>query len=121
MSNIVSTHNRPQRSCEGYVFTRVCHSVHRGVPGPGGMPVLGGSAPGGGGGCLVPGVSDPGGVCYRGGVVSQHALRQTPPRERRLLPRTRYASHRNAFLLLFFKLNNAHFNLASLNLWSSNV
>ena len=21
---------RPQRSCEGYVFTRVCHSVHRG-------------------------------------------------------------------------------------------
>ena len=22
---------RPQRSCEGYVFTPVCHSVHRGV------------------------------------------------------------------------------------------
>ena len=21
---------RPQRSCEGYVFTRVCHSVHKG-------------------------------------------------------------------------------------------
>ena len=51
---------RPQRSCEGYVFTRVCHSVHGGVPGPGGVP---GSR----------------GVCSRGGVVSQHALRQTPP------------------------------------------
>ena len=23
-------HYRPQRSCEGYVFTPVCHSVHRG-------------------------------------------------------------------------------------------
>ena len=22
--------NRPQRSCEGYIFTPVCHSVHRG-------------------------------------------------------------------------------------------
>ena len=26
-----SYHYCPQRSCEGYVFTRVCHSVHRGV------------------------------------------------------------------------------------------
>ena len=24
-------HYRPQRSCEGYVFTPVCHSVHGGV------------------------------------------------------------------------------------------
>ena len=47
--------------CEGYVFTPVSHSVHRGggvpglrgvcsrgVPGPGGVPGLGASAPGGG-------------------------------------------------------------------------
>ena len=27
----VNDNYRPQRSCEGYVFTPVCHSVHRGV------------------------------------------------------------------------------------------
>ena len=52
---------RPQRSCEGYVFTGVRLSTG------------GGSARGG----LVPGP---------GGLISQHALRQTPtPRERWLL------------------------------------
>ena len=61
----------------------------RGIPGPGGGGLPG---PGGGGVCSR-------GVCSRGyllrgvsapGVVSQHALRQTPPhpRERRLLLRT---------------------------------
>ena len=59
------------------------------MPGPGGLSALGGvSAPGGvsalGGvcslGCLVLGVSALGGVCSRD-VVSQHALRQTPPCE----------------------------------------
>ena len=35
---------------QGYIFTGVCDSVNRGVP----APVLGVSAPGGGG-CLVPG------------------------------------------------------------------
>ena len=54
-----SCNHRPQRSCEGYVFTRVCHSVH-------------------GGGCLVLGGLLRGGL-LQGGVASQHALRQTPP------------------------------------------
>ena len=76
---------RPQRSCEGYVFTGVCLSTG-GVPGPGGVPVPGGSASGG---CLLPGrVPAPDGCLVWGfGLVSQHALRQTP-RERRLLLRT---------------------------------
>ena len=49
---------RPQRSCEGYVFTHVCHSVHeggawsQGVPGPGG--------------CLVPGGLLRGRACFGG-------------------------------------------------------
>ena len=33
------------------------------------------------GGGLIRGVPGPRGVCSRGGVVSQHALRQTPPGE----------------------------------------
>ena len=44
--------------CEGYVFTPVCHSVHRGsVPGPGGVWSWGVPGPGGFGprGCLVRG------------------------------------------------------------------
>ena len=49
---------RPQRNCEGYVFTGVCLSMG-GYLVPGGLLL---------GGCLVP-----------GGLVSQHALRQTPP------------------------------------------
>ena len=70
---------RPQRSCEGYVLTRVCHSVHGGEGGgcypsmhcrwyPS-MPFSGGSAAGGGsasGGCLLRGVAAPGGVCSGG-------------------------------------------------------
>ena len=46
------------------------------------------------GGCLLPGgvpgpggVSAPGGVPGPGGLVSQHALRHTPPQERQLLLR----------------------------------
>ena len=53
--------------CEGYVFTRVCHSVHRGgcawsrgVPGSGGCLLPGG--------CLVPG-GVPGGWGGGGGLV----------------------------------------------------
>ena len=70
---------RPRRSCEGYVFTRVCLSTGGDVPGPGKV-CSGGGVPGAGGlllgRCLVPG----------GGLVSQHALRQAPlPQERRLL------------------------------------
>ena len=62
---------RPQRSCEGYVFTVVCLSTG-GLYGPGGFTWSEG-------GCMVPG-----GAPGRGGLVSRHALRQTP-RERRLL------------------------------------
>ena len=29
--HVPNNYYRPQRSCEGYVFTRFCHSVHRGV------------------------------------------------------------------------------------------
>ena len=71
-----------------------------GVPGPGGVPgprgclLQGEGVPGLGGAwswrvCLVPGRCLPQGVPGLGGLVSQHALRQTPPpRERRLLLRT---------------------------------
>ena len=61
---------------EGNVFTGVCDSVHGGFPGgmpgsgrvtgPGVVPGLGGSAPGG---CLLLGVPGPGGVCSRGGCL----------------------------------------------------
>ena len=65
---------RPQRSCEGYVFTHVCHSVHeggawsQGVPGPGGCLVPGGVCSGGGllGGCLLRG-----GACSRGSALGE--------------------------------------------------
>ena len=88
---------RQQRSCEGYVFTGVCLStggglLQAGVPGPGGCLVPGegsasGGMPGPGGGVCSSGVPGPGGSAPRGvpgpgwGVVSQHALRQTPPGE----------------------------------------
>ena len=52
----VATFYRPQRSCEGYVFTGVCLST---------------------GGCLVSVYR--GGCLVPGGLVSQHALRQNPP------------------------------------------
>ena len=75
---------RPQRSCgQGYVFTRVCHSVNRGGVCSWGVSALGGVCSGGclfpGGvsalrGCLLPGGVCLGGVCSRGclppGVVS---------------------------------------------------
>ena len=73
--NFLGNFYRPQRSREGYVFTRVCLST-------GGVLVPGG--------CLVLGGVWSRRVCSRGrGLVSKHALRQTPPpRERRLLLRT---------------------------------
>ena len=68
--------------CEGYDFTRVCHSVHgEGAPGLGGMPGPGGVVPGPGGawsrgvpgprGCLLWGVPGPRGVFTQGGAWSQ--------------------------------------------------
>ena len=72
----------PQRSCEGYVFTRVCDSVHRGVCYPSMHCRWHPSMP-----CSrSPGRVCSGGVCsggcllQEGGlvVVSQSALRQTP-------------------------------------------
>ena len=65
--------------CEGYVFTRVCHSVHRGVSRPRPrVEVGGGSGWGEGVQAHTRGVQE-------GGGVSQHALRQTPPSRRLLL------------------------------------
>ena len=97
--------------CEGYVFTRVCHSVHRGAvfiamhcrwyPS---MPCrFPGSHPGGELRGLARGVSRPtpggspghtqgGHQAHTQGAVSLHALRQT-------VRDTRYASYWNAFLL----------------------
>ena len=56
---------RPQTKFgQGNIFAPVCHSVHRGVPGPkgvsatGGVCSWGGLVPGGGG--LLPGGSGPG-------------------------------------------------------------
>ena len=82
----------PQRSCKGYVFTGVYDSVNRGgegVPGPRrgvhgpgvGCLVLGGVWLWGGAWSRgrVPGPR--GGVPGPGGLVFQHALRQTPLRE----------------------------------------
>ena len=54
--NIAANYYCPQRSCEGYVFTCVCDSVHRG----GAIPAC--LAAGLQGGCLVLGVPGPGGV-----------------------------------------------------------
>ena len=88
-------------ACEGYVFTRICHSVHRGRGAPGPHPVgrlrgLAGGSPGPHPRGRLRGL--PQGVCRpttgmggglqahtrRGRDVSQHALRQTPL-SRRLL------------------------------------
>ena len=106
---------RPQRSCEGYVFTGVCLSTgggawswgvcSRGVPGPGGMSAGGGCLvlgwcllPGGAwswrvcsGGCLVLGGSAPGGGCLVPGGAWWR-----PPRDGYCCGR--YASFWNAFL-----------------------
>ena len=96
--------------CEGYVFTPVCHSVHRagcqGLGGGWGVSLWGGVSrprPKGRLGDLAGGgvVSRPrpGGSPGTGGV-SQHALRQKPP------PADgyccgRYVSYSNAFLFVF--------------------
>ena len=87
--------------------------VPGGVPGPGGVCSWGVSALGG----LLKGVPGPAGVCSggvsglggylvpvgpgQGGLVSQHALRQTPSPERDGYCCGRYASYWNAFLLCF--------------------
>ena len=63
--------------CEGYVFTRVCHSVHTGVSRPRPRVEVGGSGWGG--------VQAHTRGVRGGGGVSQHALRQTPPSRRLLL------------------------------------
>ena len=69
----------------------------RGVPGPGGCLVLGaGGVPGPGG---MPGQ---GGVWS--GVVSQHALRQTPLCKNITLPQTSFAGGRNDVFVLFFQI-----------------
>ena len=59
-SCFIMNYYRPQLSCEGYVFTRICHSAHGGDAIPAciadGIPAY--LAAGGGllpGGCLVPG------------------------------------------------------------------
>ena len=69
---------RPQRSCEGYVFTRVCHSVHGGwypsMPCSRGVCVCYPSMPCSGGGLL------PGGA-YSGGACSGGCLLHAPPRK----------------------------------------
>ena len=99
---------RPQRSCEGYVFTRVCDSVHRGgalLPGgafsrgcllrgvggvacswgcllPRGSPGRGVPAPGGvacSWGGLLRGVHAPGGVCSGRGYLLLGGCGNTPP------------------------------------------
>ena len=98
---------RPQRSCEGYVFTRVCHSVHRmgGVVSQHALQVvsqhalqqggvlsqhalqLGGACSGGlllGG--LLWRVPAPGGCLLRGGLLPGGC--GDPPKSRRLLFRT---------------------------------
>ena len=110
---------RPQRSCEGYVFTGMCLSTgglsaprgggcllwggacSRGVPTPRGV-CLGGVCLGGvcSRGCLLRGVSVlgvsvcSGGVSALGGVCS--ALRQPPQRDGYCC--RQYASYWNAFL-----------------------
>ena len=73
-----SNYYRPQRSCEGYVFTRVCDSVHRGgVLSQHALQVVSqhalqqgevcsGGVPARGGVCLLEGGSAPGGTCSGG-------------------------------------------------------
>ena len=76
----MSFYYRPQRSCEGYVFTPVSHSVHRGVclsacwiPPPDQGPLPPGPGP-------TPGPGTPLGA----GTPPD----QAPPEQRRLLLRT---------------------------------
>ena len=90
----ICTFYRPQRSCEGYVFTGVCLSTG-GVSAPKGLGLgvcsRGVSAPRGVGvGCLLPGVCawSGRGCLLPGGVGIQACTEADPPRERRLLLRT---------------------------------
>ena len=107
---MLKSHYRPQRSCEGYVYTRVCQSFcslgGSAIPAciPGGIPAClaaGGSAPRGcllSGGCLLPEGSAtgrcllPGGACsWRGllwgvacsqrGVPAPGGCMETPPNQ----------------------------------------
>ena len=96
----------PQRSCEGHVFTHVCHSVHGGVPGLGGCLVWGVPGPGG---CLVRGLGawsqggmpGPRGCLVPGGGGIPACTEADPPfPERDGYCCGRYASYWNAFLLL---------------------
>ena len=113
--------------CEGYVFTRVCHSVHSGEGevegsswGEVSRPTLRGRlkglawgvsrpTPGGrlrglvGGGVSRPtprGVSRGGLQAHTWGCVSQHALRQIPPPPADGYCCGRYASYWNAVLFV---------------------
>ena len=77
---------RPQRSCEGYIFTGVClstggGSLLPGVPGPGGCLLQGGVCSQGG--CLVPGGCLLRGGAWSGGRVGIPACTEadTPPGE----------------------------------------
>ena len=81
-------------SCEGYVFTRVCHSVHGGGGIPaciaGGIPAclaVGGAIPAclAAGGCAIPACLAAGGVCSRGvcsggGCLLPGGVCRDPPR-----------------------------------------
>ena len=93
---------RPQRSCEGYVFIRVCDSVYRGGAIPaciaGGIPA-----------CLAAGGvcsrgSAPGGACS-GGVCSGGC--GDPPPKADGYCCGRYASYWNAFLFHQFIRSSA--------------
>ena len=89
---------RPQRSCEGYVFTGICLSTEGwGCLVPGGVCSGGGGVCCWGGVCSRGAVSAPGGCLLQG--VSHHALRQTPP-GRDGYSCGRYASYWNAFLFI---------------------
>ena len=87
MANVIKSESErvcfygPQRSCEGYVFTPVCHSVHRG----GGLPQ-----------CML-GYPPPG--PHTPGPGTPH-LEVTPPSRRLLLLTARILLE----CILFFKL-----------------
>ena len=107
---------------QGNIFTPVCHSVHRGVPGPkGGCPAPGGvclvpGGPGWGclvwGGCLVGGVPSPGGLV--GGCLVPGGLVRGAPGPGGRVPGGhnppdgyccgRYASYWNAFFCIIIPL-----------------
>ena len=91
--NFFLFHYRPQRSCgQGYIFTRVCDSVHRGGLRAGRTPPRQGEPP--------PGADPPG---------ADPLPEQTPPREAHSSIRStsgRYASYWNAFLFCGIFLQN---------------